>query len=83
MSWAKNKSGTLKKKSTTTKGGTSRNLPIPLASPETKMSHPHRSERLPRKSIQMELDDCVSNTYQDIPVGGQPPPSGSEQMKMV
>ena len=64
------------------KGSASRSSPTLLESPEIEIPRPRRSERLARKSIQMELDESDDEDEQDLVAAGLPPSFQSDQKKV-
>ena len=65
-------SGKTRKKDSTRKGGTSHDTM--QDSPEDAVPPPRWSERLARKSLEMELDDSNSDEKQGAKDAGPPPP---------
>ena len=76
-------SGRTGKKGTLTKGSTSSKSPHPRGSPDIEIPRPRRSERLARKSIQMELDESDSDDAPDAEDGSVPRPPGDSNNKGV
>ena len=73
-------SGRLGRRSSMTKGG-GLISPTPQESPDPVKVPLRRSERLARKSAQMELDDSDSDAEHDQDAGGPPLPTGSGTQK--